>query len=344
MKMKRLGTLPDCSDVLEVMIENGSGTTASIMTYGAVIKNLYVPGENGKADDVVLGQDTLEEYRRNPSCSAAVIGRVANRIRGGEFHVNGRGYWLERNDRGNCLHSGSAGYATKNFHIAAGGDDWVTLYWKDSAAEGFPGSVSLEVTYRVTEDDALDIRYRLVPEEDTPVNLTNHAYFNLSGGRDADVLNHELRLMADFYTPAAPDMIPTGEIRKVEGTSLDFTGRRKLSEVLSETFGLDHNYVLRGSGYRKAAELRHVESGRRMEVYTDQPGIQIYTGNHFDGSLACKGGVHYQRYAGICFETQGFPDAVNRSHFPGCIVRKNTVFTSRTTYRFHMEPQLVAGK
>lgn len=208
MKMKRLGTLPDCSDVLEVMIANGSGMTASIMTYGAVIKNLYVPGENGKADDVVLGQNTLEEYRRNPSCSAAVIGRVANRIRGGEFHVNGRGYWLERNDRGNCLHSGSAGYATKNFHIAAGGDDWVTLYWKDSAADGFPDSVSLEVTYRVTEDDALDIRYRLVPEEDTPVNLTNHAYFNLSGGRDADVLNHELRLMADFYTPAAPDMIP----------------------------------------------------------------------------------------------------------------------------------------
>ena len=339
MKIRRMGTLPDCTDVKEVVIANESGMAAHIITYGAVIKNLKVPDENGNMDDLVLGQDTLEEYRRNPSCSAAVIGRVANRIKGGEFHVNGRGYWLECNDRGNCLHSGSAGYASKNFHIAAGGDDWVTLYWKDSAADGFPGSVSLEVTYRVMADDALDIRYRLIPEEDTPVNLTNHVYFNLSGGKDATVFNHEMRIMADFYTPVTSDRIPTGEIRKVAGTNLDFTNRRTLGEVLNETLGLDDNYVLRGWGYRKAAELWHEKSGRWMEVYTDQPGIQIYTGNHFDGRLACKGGVRYEKYAGICFETQGFPNAVNCSHFPDCIVRKNTVFASRTTYRFHIGPQ-----
>lgn len=327
--------LPNCSQVLEVTIENGYGMAANIITYGAIIKNLLVPDEKGRAEDLVLGQDSLEAYRDNPACSAAVIGRVAGRIKGGEFHVNGRGYWLERNEHGNCLHSGSAGYAAKNFRVADGGEDWLTLYWKEPAGEGFPGSAAVEVTYRVTKDGALDIRYRFVPEDDTPVNLTNHAYFNLSGGKEASVAGHEMKIEADFYTPADENMIPTGEIKRVEGTKLDFTQRRRLGEVLDGTFGLDHNYALRGSGYRKAAQLWHERSGRSMEVYTDQPGMQVYSGNHFDGSLACRGGVRYEKHAGICFETQGFPNAVNTSHFPDCIVKRNTVYTSRTTYRFH---------
>lgn len=339
MRIRGLGTLPDGSAVLEVTIASESGMTAAVITYGAIIKNLMVPGRDGSFEDVVLGQDTLDGYLKNPSCSGAVMGRVANRIGGGEFHVNGRGYWLERNDHGNCLHSGSAGYAWKNFTVAGGGRDWVTLYVRDSAEDGFPGSASLEVTYRITEDDGLDIRYRLVPEEDTPVNLTNHAYFNLSGGRDGTITEHEMEVRADFYTPTDAVLLPTGEVRKVEGTELDFTKRRRLYETLLQTGGLDHNYVLRGFGYRKVAELYHEKSGRRMEVYTDQPGMQVFTANHLDGKQAGKGGARYERYAGICFETQGFPNAVNISHFPNCIVKKNTVYTSRTTYRFIHEAE-----
>lgn len=336
MKIKKAGQLPDHSDVMEVMLENSSGMSANIMTYGAIIKNLMVPDGNSRCGDVVLGQDTLKACRDNPFSSAAVIGRVANRIEGARFDLNHREYQLERNEYGNCLHSGSANYANRNFTITQGGKSWVSLYLRDCGEGGFPGRASVEITYHVTENSAFEIYYQFIPDEDTPVNLTNHAYFNLSGGKDGTVLGHEMKLNARFYTAADDHMIPTGEILRAAGTRLDFSERRGLDQVLDGAFGLDHNFVLEGTGYRKAAELWYERGKRKMEVYTDQPGIQIYTGNHFDGKTAGKSGCCYEKYAGICFETQNFPNAVNYSHFPGCIVKKNTEYKSKTAYRFSL--------
>lgn len=334
MREKIFGHLPDGSQVMELALYGGCGIKANIITYGAVIKNLEVPDRKGMLADIILGQDTLEGYVTDPSASAALIGRVANRIENAAFYLNGKKYQLEVNEHNNCLHSGRANYAGRNFRVADRGNNWASLQLTDDGNGGFPGKSSLTVTYTLTESGALEALYEFSSDEDTPVSLTNHGYFNLSGGKERNILRHKMKLNTEFYTPVRNDGIPTGEIRHVRGTKLDFTSRRLLSEVLDSEFNLDHNFVLKGREYGLAGELWDDCSGRKMEVYTDCPGIQIYTGNHFDGKTRGKKGVFYERYGGICFETQEFPNAVNVKHFPDCIVKKNTTFTCKTVYKF----------
>lgn len=333
MSEKILGWLSDRDPVMELTLHSCWGMEANIITYGAIIKNLEAPDRNGMMADVILGQDTLEGYLTNPSASGALIGRVANRIENAAFCLNGKQYRLEANEHGNCLHSGGANYAGRNFTVADRGQNWAALQLLDDETGGFPGKSTLTVTYTLTESGALETVYEFFSEEDTPVSLTNHGYFNLSGGKEKDILKHKMKLNTEFYTPVRNNRIPTGEIRHVRGTKLDFTSCRLLSEVLDGQFGLDHNFVL-GRDYGLAGELWDDYSGRKMEVYTDCPGIQIYTGNHFDGKTKGKQGAYYEPYAGICFETQEFPNAVNVKHFPDCIVKKNTTFTTRTAYKF----------
>lgn len=327
------GRMPDGDVVTQITLENIWGWKANIITLGAIVKNLEIPDRNGRFSDILLGQDTLGDYLKNMSASAALIGRVANRIENASFSLNGKTYQLEANENGNCLHSAGANYGGRNFQVVDYGKNWVALNLKDDETGGFPGRASLDVKYTLTNCGAFEIEYRFQADKDTPVNLTNHAYFNLSGGTELDVLNHDMRLNAEFYTPLGKDMIPTGEIRRCD-SQLDFTSRRQLSEVLHGGFGLDHNFVLSNEGFSLAGELWNEHSGRKMSIYTDCPGMQIYTGNHFDGNIKGKQGVNYKRYAGICFETQQFPNAVNIRSFPNCVVKKNKKFVSKTSYKF----------
>lgn len=325
--------MPNGEEVIQITLKNSLGWQATIISLGAIIKNLEIPDREGKLADVILGKDTLEGYLDDSSASAVLIGRVANRIQGASFYLNDKVYQMERNENGNCLHSGSGNYGLYNFKVSGHGKNWVTLNLEEHNAGGFPGEASLNVRYTLTDDGALEIQYQFQADEDTPVSLTNHGYFNLSGGKEEDIRKHDMRLNTSFYTPVDDEMIPTGEILKC-GSCLNFTLRRSLSEILNNGFGLDHNFVLSSGGFGLAGELWNESSGRKMEVYTDCPGIQIYTGNHFTGGTGGKNGVSYKKHAGICFETQQFPNAINTQHFPDCIVKKGTIFNSKTSYRF----------
>jgi aldose 1-epimerase len=294
--------------------------------------------------DVVLGQDEFEGYVNRPFCSGSFIGRVANRIGGAAFSLGNKTYHLEPNDRGNCLHGGSGVYAGKNFRILASAEDFVTLSILDTGEGGFPGQVHVMVTYKVTDENALEISYMAAASEDTPLNFTNHTYFNMGGHDCKEALSHEIQINASFYTVTDDTNLPTGEIKKVEGTPLDFrkpvrlgTRLQELERVDKEIGGFDHNYVIDGSGMRLAAKVHDPASGRTMQVFTDQPGMQFYTANHFDGKTAGKNGICYEKHAAYCFETQAFPNAVNIPHFPNTVLRGGEVFQSKTEFRFGVE-------
>ena len=334
MSKKQVGTMPSGAAVYEIGLANGKGMSVNILTYGAIIKDIFVPDKDGNIGNVVLGQDTFEDVREKAFCYAMLVGRVANRIKGASFEIDGNVYHLQANEFANTLHSGDANYAKRNFEIAEEDGKSVTLTLDDpeETAGGFPGNAKLSVTYTVTDDCTLLIAYDFICDKDTPVNLTNHAYFNLSG--EDTVENHEVCMDAPFYTPADEENVPTGEIAKVEGTGLDMTKKIRVGEVLEKTGGVDHNFVLPGRGYRKIAELTHEGTGRKMEVFTDQPGVQVFTSNFFSEELTKRGGVPLKKFGAICFETQTFPDAVNESHFPEGILEKNTKKSSVTGYRF----------
>ncbi len=334
MSRDQVGTMPGGAPVYEIGLDNGKGMKVNILTYGAIIKDIYVPDKDGNIGNVVLGQDTFEDVKNKAFCNAMLVGRVANRIKGASFTIGDSEYHLQANEFANTLHSGDANYAKRNFEIAEEDGKSVTLTLDDpeEAAGGFPGNAKLSVTYTVTDDCTLLIAYDFICDKDTPVNLTNHAYFNLSG--EDTVAEHEVVLDAPFYTPADEENVPTGEIAKVEGTGLDMTKKIRVGEVLEKTGGVDHNFVLTGRGYRKIAELTHEGTGRKMEVFTDMPGVQVFTANFFNETLSKRGGVPLQKFGAICFETQTFPDAVNKAHFPEGVLEKNTKKSSVTGYRF----------
>ena len=326
-----MGTIRDSEEVYEVTIKNAD-LEATIVTYGAILKKLIFKGRKNKSYDVVLGYDELKDIEQG-SVNAAVIGRVANRIAGGSFELGHVIYRLEKNEGNNTLHSASGCYGTKNFTIVDMGKSFVTLSYIDHGEAGFPGDVSVEVRYEITDLNELIISYKALPSQDTPINLTNHCYFNLSGDLEEDILNQMLKINADFYTPVDDRLIPTREIRRVNGTEVDFRSFRRIGDVLKDGFGLDHNLVINGSGIRQAAEIYSETSGIHMRVSTDQRGIQIYTANHLSTPTAGKGGRKYGKYAGICFETQDFPDMPNwKNHDPA--VKANHVYTTKTIFEF----------
>ena len=334
------GVLPGGEEVSLIRLKGNGAVQAEIITLGAIIKSLWVPDRKDDRKDVVLGQDSLEAYLNNQSCSAAVIGRVANRIGGASFSIVKEKYQLEANDRGNCLHSGSGNYATQNFQVEEIREDRVRLSLEDFGKGGFPGMVRVTVEYQIV-GAALEITYTAKPSADTPINLTNHCYFNLGGHDSGMPRYHRVMICGDFYTAADQNCLPTGEILRTAGTALDLRELVPLGESLERleksnlSFnGFDHNYVVAGRGFRLAAAAEDPESGRRMEGWTDRPGVQFYTANHLDGQTACKEGMLYNRHCAYCFETQNFPDAVHWSHFPNPIVSAGETWRSHTAFRF----------
>jgi aldose 1-epimerase len=341
------GVLPDGRAVEVITLTSAHGLEVRAMTYGAVIVSLRVPDRAGRLDDVVLGHDSLDGYLAASPYFGAVIGRFANRIARGQFVLDGRGHVLVVNDPPNHLHGGRRGFDKVLWTIAgtsAAGEASVTLRYESAdGEEGYPGRLEASVTYGVTDEGAVRFDYAAEASAPTPVNLTQHSYFNLGGGRAADVLGHELTIHADRFTPVDPTLIPTGEIASVAGTPFDFrepclVGSRidRDHEQLARGLGYDHNFVLRreGPGLVHAARLTDPASGRRLDVHTTEPGMQLYSGNHLDGTIRGKGGRVYGRRAGLSLETQHFPDSPNRPEFPSTIVRPGRPYSSTTVLAF----------
>ncbi len=327
-------------------LTNSNGMTAEISNFGGIIVTLKVPDNKGKFEDVVLGYDELHKYMEKGPFLGAIIGRFANRIESGTFNLNGIEYKVPNNDGENCLHGGIKGFDKVLWEANPVEDKEPALeltYLSKDGEEGFPGNLQVKVTYTLTEDNSIRIDYYAVGDKDTVINLTNHSYFNLSGHASGNILKHKLMLNADKFTVNNQFSIPTGEIRDVEGTPMDFTEFTEIGENIDSEYqqivfgkGFDHNWVLKVSGKtpEKAAEVIDENSGRVMEVYTTKPGVQFYSGNFLDGSYIGKGGVPYTIRTGFCLETQYFPNAMNIEHFPSPILRAGEEYKHTTIYKF----------
>lgn len=323
-------------------LTNKKGMEIAVTDYGAALVQVIVPDRDGHPCDVVLGYDEAAGYEEGDIFLGATVGRSANRIGGASFEINGKTYELKKNDNRNNLHSGPDFYHTRMWEVKETAEDHVT-FALDSADgdQGYPGAVHIEVTYTLTEENAVKIGYYAVPDADTVINLTNHSYFNMDGHASGDVLAQEVWIDADAFTRADKESIPTGELTPVEGTPMDFRVKKAIGreieedyEALNFGFGYDHNWVLNNDGkFAKVAEMSSEESGITMEVYTDLPGMQFYTGN-FIAEAKGKGGAVYHKRQAACFETQFFPDAVNKENFAGSICKKGDVYKTVTEYRF----------
>lgn len=318
-----------------------------VLTYGAALRALWVPGRDGKPRDVVLGFDDLNSYVNHDSCFGATIGPNANRIGGAVCKLGGRTLRLEANDGANSLHSGSAGLNRKLWEVLAVSEEAVTLLCTHPhGLGGIPGDLRVAVTYWLDGGDLL-IEYRAVSDRDTLCNLTNHSYFNLDGHDSGSVLNHRVQLFAKSYTPTDEHSIPTGAIRAVSGTAMDLTKPTRVGDHIDDELdqlrwagGYDHNWVVDSDGenpFRPAARVWAARSGVVMTVYTDRPGVQFYTGNYIPNGLPGKEGAVYNRRQGLCLETQAFPDAPNHRSFPSTVLPAGKEWVSRTLYRFAVE-------
>ena len=325
-------------------LTNRNGMVAKIATYGATLTELLVPGKGGKTN-VVLGYDRLEPYLAGTPYFGATIGRVGNRIAKGRFTLNGKTYTLATNNGPNHLHGGNKGFDKVVWKAepaqSASGPSLKLTYRSADGEEGYPGTLDVTVVYTLTDANEVRIDYTATTDKPTPVNLTNHSYFNLAGDGVGDILAHELTINADQFTPVDATLIPTGELKNVKGTVFDFTtptaiGARIAKVPIEPPVGYDHNFVLRGGGGSLALAARVVEpkSGRTMEVLTTEPGLQFYSGNFLDGSLKNRAGVPYQKHAAFCLETQHFPDSVNHPNFPSTILEPGKTYKTTTVYRF----------
>jgi aldose 1-epimerase len=343
---KAIGKTRDGEEVDLFVLGNAAGCKAKVLTYGALLMELDVPDRDGKLADVVLGFDNLEGYLGNRPFFGCTVGRVANRIAGARFALDGKEYKLAANDGGNSLHGGVKGFDKVVWQVteagSGGGKAFVRMsYRSKDGEEGYPGNLSCRVTYTLTDDNELRIDYRATTDRPTPVNLTNHSYFNLAGQASGDILNHELTLYADRYTPADGKLIPTGEIKPVRGTPLDFTKPEKIGARIGELKavpggGYDHNFVLNSGGKKLAlaAKVYEPKTGRVMETYTTEPAVQLYTGNFLDGTVKGKGGVAYKKYQALCLEAQHYPDSVHHPEFPSIILKPGETYTQTTVYKF----------
>jgi aldose 1-epimerase len=345
-KKETFGKTADGVTVDLYTLTNDAGMTAKIMTYGAILTELDVPDRDGKVGDVVLGFDNLKDYlERNPHFGSTV-GRVANRIAKGKFTLDGKEYTLAINNGPNSLHGGRQGFDKRIWkarpETAPNGASVELSYVSKDGEEGYPGNLTVRVVYTLTSNNFLRIDYSATTDKATPVNLTNHSYFNLAGAKTGDILDHELMIAAEKYTPADDTLIPTGEIKPVKNTPLDFTEPHKIGERIGQLKdfpggGYDHNYVLNQGGKEEvalAARVSESKTGRIMEVYTTEPGVQFYTGNYLDGKLTGRGGVVYKKHAGFCLEAQHFPDAVHHDNFPSIILKPGETYRQTTIYKF----------
>jgi len=345
MNPEHFGVTDDGSPVEAYNLANTAGMKVRILTLGCVIARLEVPDRRGKVGNVVLGLDSVASYMHFSPHFGAIAGRFANRIAGGRFVLDGVEYRLPTNNGANTLHSGKHGFDKMVWTAArATGTELVLRYLSPDGEAGFPGNLAVEVTYRLSVTNELRIDYRATTDRATIVNLTNHSYFNLAGEGSGDVLGHVVSIAADYFTPVDAGQIPTGEVRAVAGTPFDFTEARAIGErirVADEQMliarGYDHNWVLRaavGDAVRPAARAFEPKSGRVLEVLTDALGVQFYTGNSLNGALVGPGGRAYRQSDGLCFETQGYPDAPNQPNFPSAVLRPGEVYRSSTVFRF----------
>jgi aldose 1-epimerase len=337
----KFGNLPDGTAVEQYTLSNSAGITCKITNYGGIITELHVPDKNGRLADVVLGFDKFERYLQGHPYFGAIVGRYANRIAKGKFTLDGKTYSLAINNGPNHLHGGLKGFDKVVWQgVPLDSKDGATLklsYTSPDGEENYPGTLKTEVTYTLTDKNELRIDYRAVTDKATPINLTNHSYFNLAG--TGSVLDHELKLAAKNFTPTDDTLIPTGEIKSVQGTPFDFTEAKTIGRDIAQLFaqphrGYDHNFVLDNQGKMAlAARVFEPKSGRVMEVLTDQPGVQLYTANFLAGTQG-KGGNQYGKYGAFCLETQHFPDSVNHPHFPSAILRPGAEYRTTTIFRF----------
>lgn len=322
-------------------LTNAHNMQVSIINYGGTITDIITPDKEGKSGNVVLGFDSLSGFTQkgNPFFGA-LIGRFGNRIAHAKFTLNGQTYQLSANDNGNTLHGGAKGYDKVVWTAAkqAGDSSLRLTYLSKDGEEGYPGNLNIQVTYTLTSNNEVKIDYTATTDKATPVNLTNHAYFNLSAGREATILNHHLWMNADSYTAVNDKLIPTGDLIPVKGTGMDFTTAKLIGrDIVQIPGGYDHNWVLnkKGDNLEKIAELTDSISGRKMEVWTTEPGIQFYSGNFLDGTLThTRGGIKYVKHAGLCLETQHFPDSPNQPNFPNTILQPGETYKQTTVYKF----------
>ncbi|MFC5532707.1 aldose epimerase family protein [Rhodocytophaga aerolata] len=335
------GKTEDGTEVHLYTLTNDNGMTVKITNYGAIITSLVTKDKNGNPGDIVLGFDSLESYLKGHPFFGAVAGRYANRIKEGKFTLDGKEYKLATNNGKNHLHGGIKGFDKVVWTPEEINNGLKLTYKSKDMEEGYPGNLTATVTYVINDNNELRINYTAETDKPTPVNLTNHSYFNLAAGQAKNNLDHVMFIQADKYTVVDETMIPTGELRPVKGTPFDFTTPQPIGARIEQTGGgYDHNFVLikKTPGEMSlAATVYEPTSGRVMEVYTTQPGVQFYAGNFLDGSLTGKGGVNYVKRYGFCLETQHFPDSPNQAAFPSTILKPGETYKQATIFKFSAE-------
>jgi len=335
------GHLDDGRKVHLYTLNNDNNVEVKITNYGGIITTLKIPDREGNPENIVLGFDNLNDYLKENPYFGALIGRYGNRIEDGKFELDGTEYQLTINDGENHLHGGDKGFDSVLWDAEIVNDSTLQLsYLSPDGEEGYPGNLQVTATYQLTDDNELRIDFEATTDYATPVNLTAHSYFNLTGNPENTVLDHHLKLHAESYTPVNEELIPTGEIQFVKSTPFDFREFKTIGAEISEVDGgYDHNFVLNESenGERIAAELLDPQSGRKLTVLTTEPGIQFYSGNFLDGSLENENGVPLQQYSGLCLEPQHFPNSPNEPNFPSVILRPDIVYTSSIVYQFEVE-------
>ncbi len=336
------GQTPDKQTVVLYTLTNPNGIKAKITNYGAILVSLETPDRNGNFGDIILGFDTLDGYLKEHPYFGVIVGRYANRIGAAKFKLKDVEYKLAANNGANHLHGGIKGFdkVVWNVEDVKAADDMATVklsYLSKDGEEGYPGSLNCSVIYTLTKDNELRIDYEAKTDKTTVVNMTNHAYWNLAGQGNGDILGHELMLNADKYTPVDEGLIPTGEIKEVKDSPMDFTKSMTIGSRISQvTGGYDHNYVLNSGGGKLAlaAKVYEPTTGRVMEVTTTEPGIQLYSGNFLDGSITGKSGKVYKKHYAFCLETQHFPDSPNKPQFPSVVLKPGEKYQTVTVHKF----------
>ena len=348
MQKEDYGTTSDGEKVAQYTLTNENGMEVKIITYGGRITSLKAPNKNDEFENVVLGFDSLEQYTKDNPFFGALIGRFGNRIANGKFTLDGEEYTLAQNDGQNHLHGGEKGFDKVVWTVDDASANSLSLsYISEDMEEGYPGTLETTVVYTLTDDNALEVDYNATTDKKTVLNLTQHAYFNLSGDFSETILDHKIEINADEFLPVNETLIPTGELKDVAGTPFDFREAKTVeqhiegkNEQLERGQGYDHCWVLneQDSGMRFAASAYHEESGRMLEVHTNEPGIQFYSGNFLDGTLPqADGEGNYGHRSGFCLETQHYPDSPNQEGFPSVVLEPGETYSSKTSFKFSVK-------
>jgi aldose 1-epimerase len=350
MKKELFGKTVDGTDAYVFTLKNRSGMEARITNYGGIMLSLLVPDKRGNFGDVVLGYDSLAQYVKDNPYFGCIVGRYGNRIQKGKFRLDGKEYTLATNNGPNHLHGGLKGFDKVVWSVkkdeSKEGKCLALTYVSKDREEGYPGNLSVKVTYTLTDSNELRIDYTAMTDKTTIVNLTQHSYFNLAGAGSGDILGHELYIDADRFTPVDKSLIPTGELRSVRGTPLDFTKSTPIGARINDKdeqlvfgIGYDHNWVLnkKEGELKLAARVEEKTSGREMDVISTEPGLQFYTGNFLNGSNVGKGGKKYEQRYGFCLETQHFPDSPNKPGFPSTVLKEGQTYSTTTIYKFSVK-------